>query len=46
MGIADTVSDAITGHTPAGVGGSYGTVELETKKEAIDRLPRLALSRL
>ncbi|EGR1588372.1 site-specific integrase [Vibrio parahaemolyticus] len=46
LGIADTVSDAITGHTPAGVGGSYGTVELETKKEAIDRLPRLALSRL
>ncbi|WP_218770703.1 site-specific integrase, partial [Vibrio parahaemolyticus] len=42
LGIADTVSDAITGHTPAGVGGSYGTVELETKKEAIDRLPRLA----
>ncbi|EGS6761510.1 DUF6538 domain-containing protein [Vibrio alginolyticus] len=46
LGIADTVSDAITGHTPAGVGGSYGTVELETKREAIDRLPRLALSRL
>ncbi|HHF2870597.1 TPA: DUF6538 domain-containing protein [Vibrio diabolicus] len=46
LGIADTVSDAITGHTPAGVGGSYGTVELETKKEAIDRLPRLALSKL
>ncbi|RZR06480.1 site-specific integrase [Vibrio vulnificus] len=46
LGIADTVSDAITGHTPAGVGGSYGTVELETKKEVIDRLPRLALSRL
>ncbi|EJP3283566.1 site-specific integrase [Vibrio parahaemolyticus] len=46
LGIADTVSDAITGHTPTGVGGSYGTVELETKREAIDRLPRLALSRL
>ncbi|MBO0167623.1 site-specific integrase [Vibrio parahaemolyticus] len=46
LGITDTVSDAITGHTPAGVGGSYGTVELETKREAIDRLPRLALSRL
>ncbi|HGS5529557.1 TPA: DUF6538 domain-containing protein [Vibrio parahaemolyticus] len=46
LGIADTVSDAITGHTPAGVGGSYGTVELETKRKAIDRLPRLALSRL
>ncbi|MGR5452105.1 site-specific integrase [Vibrio sp. PNB22_3_1] len=46
LGIADTVSDAITGHTPVGVGGSYGTVELDTKKEAIDRLPRLALSRL
>lgn len=44
--VADTVSDAITGHTAVGVGGSYGTVELKIKKAAIDRLPRLALTKL
>lgn len=44
--VQDTVSDAITGHTPSGVGGSYGTVDLLVKKRAIDCLPRLALAKL
>ncbi|EKO3811024.1 hypothetical protein [Vibrio harveyi] len=42
----DSVADSITGHAPANIGASYGTVDLQTKKKAIDRLPRLALSRL
>jgi integrase len=46
LGVEDSVSDAITGHTAKNVGGSYGTVPLETKKMALDRLPRLALTKL
>ncbi len=44
--VADTVSDAITGHTPNGVGGAYGTVELGVKKVAVDKLPRLDIVRI
>ncbi|HCE3561837.1 TPA: site-specific integrase [Vibrio parahaemolyticus] len=44
--VADTVSDAITGHTPNSVGGSYGTVDLNIKKAAIDKLPRLDIERI
>ena len=44
--VADTVSDAITGHTTEGVGASYGTVELTIKKKVIDLIPRLALTKL
>lgn len=46
LGVPDSVSDSITGHSAKGVGASYGTVELKTKKEVIDRLPRLGVSRL
>ncbi len=44
--VLDTVSDSITGHAPSNVGASYGSVELKTKKAALDRLPRLPLIRL
>lgn len=44
--VADTISDAITGHKTKGVGASYGTVELTIKKKVIDRVPRLDLTRL
>ena len=44
--VSDTISDAITGHSTKGVGASYGTVELTIKKKVIDRVPRLALTRL
>ncbi|HAS6962853.1 TPA: tyrosine-type recombinase/integrase [Vibrio parahaemolyticus] len=44
--VLDTVSDSITGHAPSNVGASYGSVELKTKKAAIDRLPCLTLDRL
>lgn len=46
LGVIETVSDSITGHAPSNVGASYGTVELKTKKEAIDLLPRLPLTRI
>lgn len=46
LGVLDSVADSVAGHSPANVGASYGTVDLQTKKKAIDRLPRLALSRL
>lgn len=46
LGVLDTVSDSITGHAPSNVGASYGTVDLKTKKGALDRLPRLPLNRL
>lgn len=44
--VVDSVSDAIAGHSAVNIGASYGTVDLQTKKKAIDRLPCLALSRL
>ncbi|WP_032096029.1 MULTISPECIES: site-specific integrase [unclassified Alteromonas] len=46
LNVSDSVSDAITGHSAKSEGARYGTVPLETKKEAIDRLPRLSLVRL
>ena len=46
LGVADTVSDAITGHAANTEGSRYGVVTLETKKAAIDNLPKLDLDRL
>jgi integrase len=39
-GIEERTADAIQGHAPASVGRSYGGVPLETKAEAIRRIPR------
>ncbi len=44
--VADTVSDAITGHAPSSVGGDYGDTELAAKKVAVDKLPKLDIKRL
>ncbi len=46
LGIPDTVSDAITGHAGKSEGDRYGVVTLETKKDAVDRLPRLSVNRI
>ena len=37
--INDSVADAIVGHAADTVAKAYGTVTLETMKEAIDRIP-------
>ncbi len=39
-GIADSVLDAICGHAPRSVGGSYGGVTLTAQREAMARFPR------
>ncbi len=39
-GIADSVSDAITGHAPANEGGNYGTVSLQAQAKALEAFPR------
>ncbi len=39
-GISEHTLDAICGHRPNTVGGSYGTVSLKVKCEAIAKLPR------
>lgn len=44
VGIADTVSDAITGHSPDNIGGAYGDVTLPTIAAAIAKFPRYAVS--
>ncbi|WP_137167559.1 site-specific integrase [Salinimonas lutimaris] len=44
--VADSTSDAITGHAAQTEGGRYGSVPLESKKAAIDLLPRLNIERL
>ena len=46
LGVADSVSDSITGHAAKSDGGRYGSVPLRTKKEAIDKLPRLNIKRI
>jgi integrase len=46
LGVADTVSDAISGHAPKTEGDRYGTVTLSTKKKAIDQMPYLELKPL
>ncbi|WP_462147441.1 site-specific integrase [Pseudoalteromonas gelatinilytica] len=46
LGIPDTVSDAVTGHAGKSEGDRYGVVTLETKKDAVDRLPRLLVNRI
>jgi integrase len=46
LGVADSVSDAITGHSPSNEGASYGLVTLATQKAAIDKLSRLDIIRI
>jgi len=46
LGVADSISDAITGHSAKTEGGRYGSVPLATKKEAIDKLSRLDVIRI
>ena len=41
-GIADSVLDAICGHASRTVGGSYGSVTLKAKADAMERFPRFA----
>lgn len=42
-GIADSVLDAICGHAPATVGGSYGEVTLKAQREAMAKFPKFDL---
>lgn len=46
VGVPDSVSDSVTGHAAKNVGDSYGTTDLQTKKDVMDQLPRLELTRL
>jgi integrase len=46
LGVADSISDAITGHAAKTESGRYGSVPLTTKKEAIDKLSRLDVIRV
>lgn len=46
LGVVDSVADSITGHAPANIGALYGTVKIDTKKGAMDNVPRLELSRI
>ncbi len=46
LGIEDSVIDSITGHAPRTEGDRYGSVELKTKQNAIDSLPRLRIDKL
>lgn len=39
-GIADSVLDAICGHAPSTIGGTYGGVSLKTQKDAFAKFPR------
>jgi integrase len=43
LGIEDSISDAITGHAPSNEGNRYGSVPLETKQAAINKLTRLGI---
>lgn len=45
LGVSDSVSNAITGHSSGNVGDEYGTVYLETKQKVINQIPKLALKR-
>jgi hypothetical protein len=40
VGIQERVIDELQGHAPRTEGGKYGAIGLETKHEAIERLPR------
>ncbi len=44
--VSDSVSNSITGHSSGNVGDEYGTVYLDTKQKAINRIPRLTLKKL
>ncbi|WP_185984116.1 DUF6538 domain-containing protein [Aureimonas mangrovi] len=39
-GIEDSVLDAICGHAPGSIGGSYGSVSLKAQAAAFERFPR------
>lgn len=43
-GIADSVLDAICGHAPGSVGGSYGGVTIRAQCEAMAKFPRFVLA--
>ena len=43
-GIEDSVLDAICGHAPTSVGGSYGEVSLKAKRDAMAKFPRFELN--
>ena len=42
-GIEDSVLDAICGHAPSSVGGSYGGVSVAAQRRAFERFPRFAV---
>lgn len=44
-GIADSVLDAICGHAPSTIGGSYGDVSLKAQRDAFARFPRFEVSK-
>jgi integrase len=46
LGVADSISDAITGHATKTESGRYGSVPLTIKKEAIDKQSRLDVIRV
>ena len=43
LGIPDSVSDRITGHSSRGEGGRYGSVSLSVRQEVINKLARIVL---
>jgi integrase len=43
-GIEDSVLDAICGHKPQTVGGSYGSVTLKAQREAMAKFPRFMVA--
>ncbi|WP_460478099.1 DUF6538 domain-containing protein [Bowmanella dokdonensis] len=46
LGVPDSVSDRITGHSAKGEGGRYGSVSLVNREEVIDRLIYLKLEKI
>jgi integrase len=46
LGVQDSVSNSLSGHAAKSEGESYGSVTLKTKKDAIDKLPRLNIRKI
>ena len=46
LGVPDSVSDRITGHSPKNEGSGYGSVTLATSKRNIDRIASLNIKRI
>jgi integrase len=44
VGIADSVLDAICGHSPRSIGQAYGDVSIRAQREAFAKFPRFELS--